>query len=68
MATKDSLAEATETAYRAYAKALVDQLNQVISDLKEESKTRDLSAGEIEWLRKTISDLADLPGVLPPEE
>jgi hypothetical protein len=40
----------------------------VISDLKEESKTRDLSAGEIEWLRKTISDLADLPGVLPPEE
>ena len=64
---KDSLAEATETAYRAYAKALVDQLNAKINSLAEELKTRDLTPQEAAGLRQVITNLADLEGVMPPE-
>jgi len=51
-----------------YEKIMIDDLNKAVHKLTEEVKEgRDLSERELAWLRKVLNDLADLPGVLPPE-
>ena len=55
-------------ALSALGEALLDQLQAKVSMLTEELKSgRELSPQEAAGLRQVISDLCDLPGVLPPE-